>query len=302
MGSIVLTGATSMLGIALINECIKNGKPVLAIIRKDSKNINRIPVSDLVQVKECNLDNMAEFHIPDGTYDVFYHFAWEHNKTSRDNTIVQNLNIKYTLDAVQLAYKMGCKTFIGAGSQAEYGRVENTIGPSTPTNPETAYGIAKYTAGALSRLLCEDLNIRHIWARVFSVYGPYDNNDTMIMYAIHSLLANKKPIFTKSEQLWDYLYCEDAARAFFHIGIHGKDKAIYCIGSGKCQHLYEYIYQIRDSIDCNLQLGIGEKEYAQNQIKYLCADISSLIADTGFQPIVSFNEGINKTINWIKKN
>ena len=282
---------------------VLHNMPVLAIIRKDSKNLCRIPVSDLVQVIECNLDDISNLELPKETYDVFYHFAWEHTgRTSRDNPIVQNINIKHTLDAVELAYRMGCGTFIGVGSQAEYGRVESIITPDTPTNPETAYGIAKYSAGKLSGLLCRDLNLKHIWTRVFSVYGPYDNNDTMIMYSIKNMLENKKTIYTKSEQLWDYLYCEDAARAFFNIGINGKDNAIYCIGSGKVQPLYEYIYQIRDSIDGDLHVDIGGKEYSVNQVMHLCADITNLTFDTGFQPIVSFNEGISKTINWFKSN
>jgi UDP-glucose 4-epimerase len=303
MNGVVITGGTSMLGIALINECIKHSTPVLAIIRKDSKNLYRIPVSDLVQVIECNLEDVSKLQILKGNYDVFYHFAWEHTgRTSRDNPVVQNLNIIHTLDAVELAYRMGCGTFIGAGSQAEYGRVESTITPDTPTNPETAYGIAKYSAGKLSGLLCRDLNIRHIWTRVFSVYGPYDNNDTMIMYSIKNMLENKKPIYTKCEQLWDYLYCEDAARAFYKVGLSGKDKAIYCIGSGKVQRLYDYIYRIRDSIDCELYVDIGGKEYSMNQVMHLCADITNLTSDTGFQPVVSFSEGIIKTINWYKGN
>lgn len=88
--------------------------------------------------------------------------------------------------------------------EAEYGRVSDRISPSTPTNPDTAYGIAKYTAGKLSKVLCQDLNMKHIWARIFSVYGPFDNDDTMIMYAIKKFINYERPQFTKSEQLWDY--------------------------------------------------------------------------------------------------
>lgn len=54
----------------------------------------------------------------------------------RNDLYMQNLNIKYTLDAVELARRLGCNTFIGAGSQAEYGRVDGIISPNTPTNPE----------------------------------------------------------------------------------------------------------------------------------------------------------------------
>lgn len=302
MNSIVLTGATSMLGVALIKECIKNQTNVLAIVRRNSINFHRIQDSTYVKIVECNLDELENLELPEDNYDVFYHFAWDYtDKKNRDNALYQNLNIKYTLNAVELAHKSGCSTFIGAGSQAEYGKVNDIIAPDTPINPDIAYGIAKYAAGRLSGLLCCDLGIKHIWTRVFSVYGPYDNQETMIMYSIRKLLNHEKPIYTKSEQLWDYLYCDDAARAFYLVGVKGKDKAVYCIGSGKVQQLSEYIYKIRDSIDISLPIGIGEKDYSKNQVMYLCADISNLIIDTGFQPIYSFDEGIHNSIEWFKK-
>lgn len=302
MNRVVLTGATSMIGVALMKECIKHHIQVLAIVRRNSTNLYRIPNSDDIKVIEYNLEELSTLEIPKEDYDVFYHLGWDYTgRQNRNNAVLQNLNIKYTLDAVELAYRMGCSTFIGAGSQAEYGRVENMITPKTPVNPDIAYGIAKYAAGKLSSLRCEELEMKHIWTRIFSVYGPYDNNDTMIMYSIRKMLAKEKTEYTKSEQLWDYLYCDDAASAFYAIGLRGKDKSTYCIGSGEVKQLSEYIHTIRDNIDHKLEIGIGEKEYAEKQVMHLCADISNLTADTGFQPEIAFDEGIKRTIEWFMK-
>ena len=51
----------------------------------------------------------------------------------------------------------------------------------------------------------------------------------------------------------------------------------------------------------NAVLGIGQKEYAEKQVMYLCADISDLKRDTGFEPVYSFEQGIKETINWYKE-
>lgn len=70
-------------------------------------------------------------------YDVFYHLAWAGTTgKARNDMYLQNENIKFTLDAVELASKLGCKVFIGAGSQAEYGRYEGRLTPDTPVFPE----------------------------------------------------------------------------------------------------------------------------------------------------------------------
>ncbi|MGL5353198.1 MAG: NAD-dependent epimerase/dehydratase family protein [Clostridium sp.] len=305
MKRIVLTGATSMLGVALINECIVKNTMVLAIIRKNSSNSNRIPKSPLVTVIECGLnelskvlDTKSQLNIEDlDNFDAFYHFGWESTtRELRNNPKSQLINVDYTLDAVDLAQKLGCKLFIGAGSQAEYGLVENTISPHTSVNPLTAYGVSKYTAFKLSAIKCAEFNMKHVWTRIFSVYGPNDNNTTMISTLIDKLLKGEKPALTLCEQKWDYLYCGDAARAFYLIGEKGIDKSIYCIGSGTAKHLSEYITEIRDLINKDLPLGIGDIPYGKNQIMNLCANITNLKADTGFTPIYSFEDGIKKTL------
>lgn len=302
MKRIVLTGATSMLGVALIQECIKNKTEVFALLRPDSKKISRLPISNLIHIIPSELKHLENLKVENRGYDAFYHFGWTGtDKESRNDPDEQMMNIKYTLDAVRLAKRMGCCAFIGAGSQAEYGRVSDIISPSTAVNPDNSYGIAKYAAGQLSSILCKELGMKHIWTRIFSIYGLYDNEATMVMYSINQLIKEEKPFFTKSEQVWDYLYSEDAARAFYLIGVSGRDQSLYCIGSGKARPLIEYIKIIRDCIDERLQLGIGDIAYSPNQVMHLCADISNLVEDTGFYPEIDFREGIKRTISWVKE-
>lgn len=101
--------------------------------------------------------------------------------------------------------------------------------------------------------------------------------------------------------MWDYLYCEDAARAFYLAAESGMDGSVYCIGSGQVRPLAEYITVIRDTIDKNIEIGFGEIPYYDKQVMYLCADIENLRQDTGFNPAVSFEEGIRRTVDWYKE-
>ena len=224
MKKIIITGATSMIGINLIQYIIKKDIEVLAIIRKNSTKKNLLPKSDKIKIMECNLEELSKISIEDNNYNTLIHLAWEGTfGKSRNDIYMQSKNIEYTLDAVRLAKKIGCKRFIGAGSQAEYGRVEGKISPQTQTNPETGYGIAKLCAGELSRLLANQLGIEHIWTRILSIYGPYDKKETMVMSSIIQMLNNISPQYTKAEQMWDYLYVEDMARALYLICQNGKN-------------------------------------------------------------------------------
>ena len=299
---VVITGPTGAIGIALINCLIENGIEVLAVCREDSKRINSIPNHNLVKIVKLNLNEIYKLSdIISERYDVFYHLVGEGTfGNSRNNMWGQMKNIQYTLDAVEVAAKLGCYKFIGAGSQAEYGRVEGKLTALTPTFPENGYGIAKLCAGQMSRILCEQKNMNHIWTRILSVYGPYDGENTMIMSVIRKLAHGEKPSLTEGKQQWDYLYSKDAGYAMYLLGEKGVSGKIYCIGSGQTKALSEYVEILRDNISRDLELGFGEIAYAPKQVMHLCADITDLEMDTGFEPKYSFEDGIKETIEWYK--
>ena len=309
MKKVVMTGPTGSIGIALIQQCIAQGIRVLAIVRPHSKRTDRIPRSPLVQVVACSLDTLCDLDekaleragVESFDYDVCYHFAWEATIGSgRNDMKLQTANIGYALDAVALAARLGCHTFVGAGSQAEYGRWEEKLSEYTPTFPESGYGMAKLCAGAMTRLECSRLGMRHVWARILSVYGPGDGEQTMISMVIRKLLAGEIPALTAGIQQWDYLPCRDAANAMYLLGEKGRDGSIYCVGSGNARPLREYIEILRDCINPALALDFGAVAYGPQQIMYLCADIEKLTYDTGFIPEVNFEDGIRETIGWIR--
>jgi len=302
MKKVIITGPTGAVGVSLIYELIKYGIEVTAVCRPESKRMNAIPKHPLVRVVECNVDNLTSLTDKlSCDYDVFYHFAWDGTYgETRQDLHLQTCNILYTLDAVHLAKKIGCQVFVGAGSQSEFGHVEGVLHPYMPCNPDNGYGIAKLDAGRMSRLECKKLGIRHEWCRIVSLYGPYDGAYTMVMSGIYKMLAGERPKYTKGEQVWDYIYSKDAARAFRLVAEKGKDGAIYCFGTGQTRRLKDFILAIRDAVNPDVEIGIGEIDYYPNQVMHLEADISNLIEDTGFKPEYTFEEGIRETVEWVR--
>lgn len=302
---ILITGATGAIGNALIRQCISSGIEVYALCRKNSNRIKRLPCHELVHIIHCDLQEMHNMdeelvkRLPQ--MDVFYHFGWAATiGEGRNDMPLQLKNIQYTLDAVHLAKRLGCQTFVGAGSQAEYGRFEGKLNATVPTFPENGYGMAKLCAGQMSRVECEKVGLRHIWTRILSIYGPYDGENTMITSTIRKLLQGEVPALTAGEQMWDYMYSDDVARAFILLGQKGVHGKTYCLGSGEARPLREYIEIMRDCINPEAELGFGQVPYGDKQVMYLCADISELQNDTGFKPETDFRQGIEKTIDWMK--
>ena len=297
MKSLLITGTTGMIGSAIVREAIRQGNKVTCIVHKGSKRIANIPQNPLVTVVECNIDEYSNLKL-EGTYDAFIHLAWDKTSVAgRDDVETQLKNIQYTLDAVRLAGRCGCKAFIGAGSQAEYGVQSVPLTGDLPVQPESGYGIAKFTAGKLSAMLCNQMGIRFNWLRILSIYGKNDGENTLISHVIRELNAGRSPELTKCEQLWDYLNCEDAAKAFFALVEKGVDGKIYPLGSGQGRKLSSYVDDIRDVINPSIKLGFGKKEYYPHQPMYLVADISELTRDTGWKPEIEFKDGIKSLIS-----
>ena len=298
----VVTGPTGAIGQALCRRLLDEGIRVVAVCHHGGARAFALPSGEGFTRVFCDLEEYAKLaSLVSGTADAFFHFAWSNTTGSgRNDMTAQVRNIQHALEACRIAAQLGCQVFIGAGSQAEYGRTDCALAPDTPCFPENGYGMAKLCAGQMTRVECRSLGIDHIWPRILSVYGPYDGKQAMVPSVIHELLQGKAPALTAGEQLWDYLYADDAADALYRMALHGKDGAVYPLGSGAACPLREYIEELRDAIDPSLPLGFGEVAYGPQQVMHLQADISALQRDTGFAPSTDFSTGIRKTIEWVR--
>lgn len=300
----VVTGPTGAIGIALCEKLLRENVTVYAVCRPGSSRIKDLPKAAALHVVECDAKELATLpqKMEGVSVDAFFHFAWAHTiGQGRNDMPAQIENIQSTIDAVRAAKALGCQVFLGAGSQAEYGRVEGLLKSDTPAFPENGYGMAKLCAGQMSRVEAKALDLDHVWVRILSVYGPHDGPMTMISGTIRKLLAGERPALTAGIQRWDYLYAGDAADAFYLAACHGRNGAVYPLGSGRAMPLKDYIIQMRDAIDPALPLGLGEVPYGPLQVMHLQADISALQADTGFAPKTPFAEGIRRTMDWVKR-
>ena len=239
--NVIITGPTGAIGMALIQELLSRDINVTCVVNPDSKRIDRIKENDRVAMIKCDLKDIKslskvldkerrEGHSFPDRYDVFYHFAWMNTfGQGRDDIPSQMENVRYTMDAMDAAKDLGVRLFIGAGSQAEYGRSNEALRADTPAFPENGYGVAKLAAGQFGKIRAKQLGMEFIWTRILSVYGPYDGGGTLVQSMISKLKIGEVPETTKGEQIWDYLYSKDAARAFYLIARKGKNEKTYVI-------------------------------------------------------------------------
>ena len=298
--NVIVTGGTGVTGNALVKYLLQQNISVTALVRPRSFRCHYLPKdNDLLHVVECGMESYGSIEevLLDRTYDVFFHLSWDGSTgkkkvSNRNDFKLQNQNVAYALDAVELCHRLGCPVFVMTGSQAEYGRKECPIREDMVKKPENGYGMAKLCAEGMTRILCREYGIRHVWPILFSVYGPCDATESLIDTSIRGLLQGKMLPYTGGEQVWDYLYSYDAAEALLLLAEHGRDGEVYHVANGKSRPLKEYIKIMYQELAPHRIPRLGELPYSSNQLMFLGADIEKLKAETGFMPKYSFAEGI----------
>lgn len=294
---IVVTGATGMIGAELVRIAAEDTQvdTIYAVVRPGSARMDRLPDSRKIKPVVCDSHQYEDLprQIPEGC-DVLYHFAWLSTGGQRNVRLEdQAENITITLRAVKAAATLGCRLFVGAGSQAEYGYPEKLpMGPRDRTDPVQAYGIAKLAAGKLSRQLAHQLGIRCAWVRIFSIYGPEDKPGTMIMSTFRKITQKLPAEFTSGENHWDYLYSADAGKAFLALAKADLTEEVYCLGSGEDRTLREYIGILEDVLQPEEPFRIGALD-SQRPLS-IRADISALVRDTHWRPETDFADGVRQ--------
>lgn len=303
MSNVMITGATSFIGKHLIDALIQKGDHIVAVVRPNSKNLYRLPKHDRVKVFEIDIENISTIiNITNRQFSQFYHLAWEGTRGSqRDDAMVQRKNYKAAIEAIRTAHKLGCTTFIGTGSQAEYGNINGEVDESHHTNPITEYGKSKLRVYNDGKEIADAYGMRFIWTRIFSAYGEYDYDGTLIMSCIKKMLKNEEISLTECIQMWDFVNVKDVAAALIALGETTCDSGIYHIASGTSKPLKEFVLELKRIINSQSDLKFGEIPYGAGGIVSFAPHVRKLMNGTGWYPKVSFKEGIKSIIENIKR-
>ena len=259
--------------------------------------------------------------------DAFVHLAWAGvGSAGRSDQAIQAYNVEMSMAALKKASELGCGSFLFSGSQAEYGRSHaKRQSEELRCDPSSEYGRAKLLFGELAERWVRSFNeeergadsgacpghaadsrdaqtpLRLIHARIFSVYGPGDHETSLISTGIRSCLDGTPLILGPCTQDWDYLYIDDAAAALRALICSEKAEGIYNVASGDIRPLREYLAALCSVLGSRSELCFGMRENNAEGAASLRPSIEKLQKLTGFVPAVSFEEGIRRTAERVRK-
>lgn len=303
--TVLLTGATGFLGSALVETLLEEGFKVIALKRNSSNpwrcsaNLNEIIWVDIDNPDE------AESQILKHNPEILIHSAWGGIKASdRDNWKEQVKNLLFFVSILEIAKKAGVERIISMGSQAEYGIFDGIVDETYPCNPVSAYGAAKLSASVLLQSFAAQNNIEWYWIRLFSVFGPREDNNWLIPSSINSMLKKKEMKLSPCDQKYDYLYIKDFASGITNIikSVNAKS-GIYNFSSGNSIQLKDILNYLETAI-CPVEkiLRIGALPYRKNQVMHMEGNSDLFFKSFNFKPEYSIFAGLDETINYFIEN
>ncbi len=311
--NILVTGGAGFIGSHLVDKIISQGASKVVVIDNfflgKEENLTEAKRSDRLQVYRDDASNyeVVENLLEKEKIQVVFNLATKallYSFVDHDDAYKVNVDIASVL--LRLLHKKKFQTLVHFSSSEAYGTARDVpIAEGHPLFPETLYAAGKASADLLTHAYFRTFGLDMVTVRPFNNYGPRQNEGTyaaLIPITIKRILDGKKPILEgDGEQTRDFIYVSDTVEA--SIKLYSADQAIgkvVNIATGKETRVKEIIGSI-----CEILGYKGELEKRPKRI----ADVDRHLADValakkliGFEPKVSFEKGLEQTINWYVKN
>ena len=300
--TVFITGATSFIGTNLIEGLYNKNYNIVAIVRKNSTKLNLLSKYKKIEIVELDMEEIEK--LPDlvkTNCDIFYHLAWNGTRgASRDDKNMQKENYYNSINALKVAKKLCCKTFISAGSQAEYGIHNEIVTEETLEKPVTEYGKYKLEFCNYAKSFCKDNDIIFIEPRFFSLYGLGDDERTLIISSIDKMLKGEELNLTECLQTWNYLNIKDAVDALLELQ-NTNVPGVYNFGSNDTRTLKDFISEIYSITKSKSIINFGVVPYPESGMVNVNPCISKLKKAINWEPKIKFSDGIEEIIEKRKK-
>ena len=301
MEYVIVTGANGFIGKTLVNALLEKGYHVVALdIRFDDvlADDNRVTC---VNVMNKEFAALAE-EIPHKEYRCFFHLAWAGTSgPARADYVVQLNNVKLACDYIKLCSEIGCKRVVYASSINEMETYEYLQSDDIEPAGGYIYGTGKLAAHLMGETVAKLNGIEFIPVIITNIYGVGEKSARMIYTSINKLVHKEHCSFTAGYQTYDFIYITDAINSIIAVAEKGKAFNRYYIGSGEPKPLREFLLEMRDIVDPEAELGLGDIPFKGVDISYDQFDLKKVERDTGYKNEVSFAEGIQMTADYIRK-
>lgn len=308
MATYLVTGGAGFIGSNLVEELLNRGQTVRILDNfATGREVNLRSFEGRVQLIRGDIrDASIVDEAVQGADYVLHQAALASVPRSIANPTASNeVNVQGTLNLLQAAHRFGVKRFVAASSSSVYGdSVQLPKVESMPTNPKSPYAVTKLTLELYLRVFSEIHGMTTVALRYFNVFGPRQDPNSqysaVIPLFVKGLLQDKPPTINgDGEQSRDFTYITNVIQANLkacEADIRGFNVFnVACGGRFTLNHLYD---TLAAAVGSTMRPNYGPDR--QGDVKHSMADITAISNALGYQPDVSFEEGIAKAVAWYK--
>ena len=334
--TVLVTGADGFMGSHLTDALVELGAHVHAFVRATSSGAlnnlghlrGRLKVHFADLTDKTSVDYLVRElkDAPDRPY-VFHLGAQAHVGESWHRPYETVMaNTVGTLNLLQSIVDWGLELekFDTAGTSEEYGNVRDTVAhhhdfdeqgglilhERSPLNPKSIYATAKVAADFLTMNYHDGFGLPGVVTRMFNNYGPRQNPRYVTGTIITQALARERVELGNLEPLRDFCFCTDGVRGHLTVAAHGIPGDLYVYGQGENISMADWAAKIigvgeglghwpagREVVTTPDRFRPGASEVIALRVGY-----EKLHRETGWAPLVSWEDGIARTIEWYAAN
>lgn len=298
---ILVTGASGFVGSHVVRTLVAQGHEVTALVREDSSLWRLEDLEGGYRLARLPNGWTGALLDPlDGwPPEACVHLAWYAVPGEYLQSPENIPSLVLTLRLLEELAAAGCKHAVMAGTCFEYDTDVGYLREDGPTRPATIYAAAKLAASTLGRHRAAQLGIGFAWARLFYVYGPFEDERRLVPAVVRALLEGREFPASAGTQVRDYLHVEDLATALSVLAV-GQVAGTYNVCSGEPITIAALLTEVERVVGRPGLVRLGAVAMRPGEPNFVCGDNSRLKEATGWAPRRTLPEGLADTVAWWK--
>ena len=238
--------------------------------------------------------------------DAIVHFAAESHvdRSILSPEPVVHTNVHGTFTLLEAARRHGIGRFVHVSTDEVYGSLAAPAeaDENYPLNPSSPYSASKAGSDLLARSYFVTFKLPVVITRASNNYGPYQFPEKLIPLMIANALEDRPlPVYGDGLQVRDWLYVDDHCRGILAVLRQGRDGEIYNIGGNRSLPNIEVVHKVLSLTGKPESLIQYVKDRPGHDRRYALSS-EKLMRETGWRPVMSFEEGLARTIQWYREN
>lgn len=305
----LVTGGAGFIGSNIARQLLKLNKKVIVLDNLSTGNLKNLDdIKDRITFIKGDITDTKILKKAFKSVDYILHqaalrsvpFSIDHPEEAN------KVNVEGTLNVLMAAKKCGVKRVVYASSSSVYGdRVSALRQEDMETSPVSPYAVSKLAAEHYCRMFPSLYGLETVSLRYFNVFGPYQDPNSqysaVIPIFIKALVSGKSPIIHgDGKQSRDFTYIDNVVSANI-LACKAKNASgeYINVATGKQVSVLEIFNKISKILRRDIKPIFGPSR--AGDVKHTLADISKAKKLLNFKPLVSFDEGLDKTVNWFLK-